>query len=206
LRSKFPEKVDSSTLQSYGLAKNNESYIINTLRFLGLIDKDGARIESAHEAFLKGDDEFVTSFAKLVQVSYKGLFDLRGDSAWELDKPKLTTFFRTQDKSTELVGSRQADTFIRLAELAGKRPAGNEPEGRTTKPSRGTTKPPTKKPKTPRVPQGPKEEVNEGGSEERKKLPVSLSVRIEVNLPATTDQSVYDAIFRSIRENFVEGA
>jgi hypothetical protein len=30
-----------------------------------------------------------------------------------------------------------------------------------------------------------------------------LTVRIEVNLPATGDQDTYDKIFKSIRENFL---
>jgi hypothetical protein len=34
---------------------------------------------------------------------------------------------------------------------------------------------------------------------------VGLTVRIEVNLPAAADQETYDRIFRSIRENLLNG-
>jgi hypothetical protein len=34
---------------------------------------------------------------------------------------------------------------------------------------------------------------------------VGLTVRVEVNLPANGDQETYDRIFRSIRENLIDG-
>jgi hypothetical protein len=34
---------------------------------------------------------------------------------------------------------------------------------------------------------------------------VGLTVRIEINLPATGDQDTYDKIFKSIRENLLNG-
>jgi len=33
---------------------------------------------------------------------------------------------------------------------------------------------------------------------------VGLTVRIELNLPATTDQKVYDGIFKSIRQHLID--
>jgi len=33
--------------------------------------------------------------------------------------------------------------------------------------------------------------------------PLTVSVRIELNLPATDNQEVYDKMFRSIRENLL---
>ena len=34
---------------------------------------------------------------------------------------------------------------------------------------------------------------------------LGLTVRIEINLPATGDQETYDKIFKSIRENLLNG-
>ena len=45
LRKGFPAKVDAGYLQRFNIARANESYIISVLRFLGLIDEDGNRIE-----------------------------------------------------------------------------------------------------------------------------------------------------------------
>jgi hypothetical protein len=35
--------------------------------------------------------------------------------------------------------------------------------------------------------------------------PIGLTVRIEINLPADGDQETYDRIFRSIKENLLNG-
>lgn len=204
LRSSFPEKVDAAVLKKLAIAPNNESYIINTIRFLGVIDKESARTQAAHDLFVLGDDDFKNGFATMIKEAYKSLFDLHQDDAWALEKPKLVSFFRTEDKSTELVGNRQTDTFIRLAEIGGKREAGvsangNAPKREAVKRSstdsvRAKAKKPSKsdaagvEPKVPRT----------GDS-----AAVSLAVKIEVNLPATADQGVYDAIFKSIRANLI---
>ena len=37
------------------------------------------------------------------------------------------------------------------------------------------------------------------------KRDLGLTVRIEINLPATGDQETYDKIFKSIRENLLNG-
>lgn len=47
-----------------------------------------------------------------------------------------------------------------------------------------------------------KEAANTGGNGADA---VGLTVRIEVNLPASGDQATYDRIFRSIRENLING-
>jgi hypothetical protein len=51
----MPSTVSAQTLQKFGIAPNNESYVINTIRFLGLIDSDGKKIDDNTE-FLFGDD------------------------------------------------------------------------------------------------------------------------------------------------------
>lgn len=209
LRSSFPGKVDAAVLKKLGIASNNESYIINTLKFIGVIDNEGNRIEDAHKVFVLGDDEFLPRLADMVKSAYKGLFGLYDESAWTLEKARLVSFFRTEDKSTELVGSRQADTFIRLSELAGKRAiatAGNakasKREGRErhgkAAPKRKADSTRKGSPETGISPPGTKQDGH------TKDSPVSLAVRIEVNLPATSDQAVYDAIFKSIRANLID--
>ena len=41
LRKAFPQTVSSETVKKLGLASNNESYVINALQFIGIIDSDG---------------------------------------------------------------------------------------------------------------------------------------------------------------------
>lgn len=45
LRENFPATVTSETVKKFGLASNNESYVINALQFIGAIDEEGKRTE-----------------------------------------------------------------------------------------------------------------------------------------------------------------
>src|SRR2546427_3646057 len=83
-RKSFPGTVDASTLQKLGFAPNNESYVLNVLRFLGLIDQEGKRTTEATKTFnLHEDDDFSKAFAALVSKAYTALFELHGDAAWD---------------------------------------------------------------------------------------------------------------------------
>jgi Family of unknown function (DUF5343) len=42
-RGSFPAKVNADTLKKLGYAPKNESYVLNVLRFLGLIDEEGKK-------------------------------------------------------------------------------------------------------------------------------------------------------------------
>ena len=209
-RKSFPGIVDSDTLKKLSLAPNNESYLINIIRFLGLIDGENKKTTTATKIFTQHDDEvFAKGFAEVVAASYKELLDLRGNDAWTLDQNSLIAFFRQSDQSTAIVGQRQANTFQTLAVVSGKRTAASNNSAPKQK-SGTSVKPAISKPKksatTAKISDGvqdvvPKQEGNNGG----RSGAVGLTVRIEINLPAQGDQDTYDRIFKSIRENFLSG-
>jgi len=202
LRKSFPKELTAETLRKLGIAPKNESYVINVLRFLGVIDSEGNKVGGKSDVFLQHkDDDFAKAVEKLVRDSYEELFELHEDVAWTLDRGSLVQFFRTTDHSTEVVGTRQATTFQTLAALAGhgERPPTAEPavqrkrDKEKGKKSKGGTTP-AKVSEPPPVFQ---RTVN-GGRD------VGLTVRIEVNLPADGDQETYDRIFQSIRKNLID--
>ena len=207
LRKSFPKEVTADTLRKLGVAPKNESYAINVLRFLGVINDEGKKVDTKAKAFVQHqDDAFSAEFAKLVRDSYEELFELHGDAAWKLDRNSLTQFFRTTDHSTEVVGTRQASTFAALAALSGhadvptpkaasavKKPKASVQEGSRNKATR---------PKKPPESGASSNEGNNGAGPS----PVGLTVRIEVNLPASGDQETYDRIFQSIRKNLINGS
>lgn len=119
LRKNFPATVTSETVKKFSLAPNNESYVINALQFIGVIDQDGKRTEKGHDVFVLADDQFPAAFEALLRDAYKDIFDLRGDDAWTMTKPQLTAYFRTADKTSEAIGARQAGVFIVFRNLAG---------------------------------------------------------------------------------------
>jgi hypothetical protein len=198
-RKSFPSKVAADTLRKLGIAPNNESYVINTLRFIDAIDADGNKTEVSTSAFNQHDPTaFQTAFGEMLKKAYKELFALRGEETWGLPLDSLISFFRNTDQTSDLVGRRQASTFQALASLAGhgEAPAQSKPslkpkETKTTKARAIKTggEAPTD------VPLKPNGDTRE----------VGLTVRIEVNLPPAGDQETYDRIFRSIRENLLNG-
>src|SRR6266853_6350621 len=118
LRRSFPATVSADTLKKLGIAPKNESYLINILRFLSVINEEGKRTDRATKAFnLHDDAEFQRAFGQIVTDSYVDLFALHGDATWKLDPNALITFFRQADQSSEIVGTRQANTFRTLAAL-----------------------------------------------------------------------------------------
>jgi hypothetical protein len=203
LRKAFPAQVSAETLRKLGIAPNNETYVINILRYIGVIDADGKKTNEAGPIFSKHEDsEFQKAFADLVKSSYSDLFDLHGNEAWSLPSDKLISFFRGTDQTSAIVGQRQAGTFQTLAGLAGQM------EIPSVKPA------PNQKKVAPKS-------ISGGKSKEAKVLKsdgtlgkieppngnrdLGLTVRIEINLPVAADQETYDRIFKSIRENLING-
>ncbi len=206
-RRSFPSEVTAETLRKLGVAPKNESFVINVLQFLGVIDGDGNKVGAKTSAFVQHkDEEFQREFETLVRDAYGELFDLYGDDAWEMDRASLVQFFRSSDHSSEIVGIRQASTFTCLAGLSGRIDLPQQRETAARKKS--ATEPPAKPAARSRASGGHRPPVNH----EPAKLPsgntpdqrVGLTVRIEVNLPADGDQDTYDNIFRSIRKNLID--
>jgi hypothetical protein len=211
LKKSFPANFNSEVLKKLGFAPKNESYIINIVRFLRLIDDKGARTNEANKTFTLHDaDSFQQAFSDIVRAAYSDLFSLHGEEAWGLNDSKLITFFRQTDQSSQLVGSRQAATFRALAAYAGKvetaafqkakgnngiAKPGSSKKSKTTSAGAAVGIPPTVQTKV-------DTNADDLGSGNRN---LGLTVRIEINLPATGDQETYDKIFKSIRENLLNG-
>lgn len=203
LRKSIPPVVDATTLKKLGLASQNESYIINILLFINILSEEGTPTDLARKVFSLHDNvEFQKEFSEMVKTAYLGLFKLHGDAAWKLDLDKLISFFRNNDQTSSVVGTRQARTFLTLATISGK-----SDEQKTTQ----------KKPSVSK--KGEKHQINKGKKatpSKEKKLQnndsllndetvnkFGLTVRIEINLPAQADQETYDRIFKSIKENLL---
>jgi hypothetical protein len=204
LRRNFPASVTSETVKKFGLASNNESYVINALQFVAVIDSDGKRIERAHDIFLKSDNEFEDGFSELVREAYKDLFDTRGEQAWTLSKTELTSYFRAADKTSEIIAGRQASVFQVFAGIAGQSESsqsGPRPTGSKLKSGKSTPK--AKKSITPEDPAASPEANKMKINPENAKRDLAMTVRIEINLPSSATQDTYDMIFKSIRNNLI---
>ncbi len=206
-RKSFPATVDAAYFKRMAIAPGNESYLINILRFLGLIDESGAKVDEAANAFYGSDEHFQEGLTALLQKAYKPVFDELGPDAWNAGRDSLTHWFRMVDKTTELIGGRQASTFLALAGASGN---GAPVEARS--PSKTTPKAPAKTPpkKSSAASDAPPKDdiqkppsggltVNGGGSSDGG--PIGLSVRVEINVPVGATADEYDAMFASIRKH-----
>lgn len=206
LRKNFPATVSSDTVKKFAIASNNESYVINALHFIGVIDEEGKRTPKGHDVFLLGNDAFPKAFEGLIREAYRDLFELRGDDAWMLSKAELSTYFRTSDKTSEMIGSRQAGLFQVFARLAGHETgatngaSGSAPKAKASKPKAAAQKP-AKAAKI-ILPDGEAEQPAAKERDGRKDM--ALTVRIEINLPANGSQETYDNIFKGIRANLID--
>lgn len=216
LRKSFPAKVTAETFKKLGIAPNNETYIINILRFLEIVDGEGNKNAKAASVLVQHDEaEFQKGFAGLIESSYEALFELHGADAWIAPIDKLISFFRNSDHTSDIVGRRQATTFQTLAAISGKLD-GQLPKAASTKPkktdgpvSKKFAKPVIKKTSvakdSPTTPQNAGTGVGGGigAAGHTSTGDMALTVRIEINLPVGGDQETYDNIFKSIRENLL---
>ena len=208
LRKSFPQKISSDTVKKLGLASNNESYVINALQFIKLINEEGAKTELAGKVFSHHkDEEFSSAFSELVKNAYSGLFELYNDGAWALETDDLITFFRQSDQTSDAIGKRQAGVFKMFAGISGHL---TTPALRNNTSSVGkSTKTITKKVVSPKLksksvtplatPVNIHRPSNSSGRD------FGLSVRVEINLPANGSKETYDNIFKSIKENLIDG-
>ena len=200
LRKNFPTTVTSETVKKFGLASNNESYVINALQFVGVIDEEGKRTTKGHDTLVLPDDAFPKAFEEMVKVAYADLFDLRGEDAWTMTKGELTGYFRTTDKTSEVIGGRQASVFQMFRSLAGHEmsevKAAAKPSGKLRA---SKDKPATQQKTRAAQTEGDAVRVEVRTLEQRKDM--ALTVRIEINLPANGSKETYDNIFKSIRAN-----
>jgi hypothetical protein len=203
--------INQSFLKKLGLASNNETYVINILRFIDVIDEKGKKTGDAAKVFNQHDDaKFRSGFEALIKKAYSELFSLHGENSWTLNQDSLIQYFRTSDETSAIVGKRQATVFRALSALSGHAEVPIQ-KGKTK-----NTPASKKKVSKKAAKQKPTDTVsaatdnNSGGAgganQDTGKRDVGLTVRVEINLPADGDQETYDRIFKSIRENLIDAS
>lgn len=205
LKKNFPATVTSDTVKKLGLASQNESYVINALQFIGLIDEKGKRLDKGHAVLTTHDEgAFKKAFEGLVRDAYKDLFDLRGEDAWTMTKSELIGYFRSADKTSDVIGTRQAGVFQAFRALAGHEQGGAaQPKSGATKPKEKAAKVKPQKEKNGKPPPEVKTSLNNPAQADTSRRDVALTVRIEINLPTEGSQETYDNIFKSIKANLL---
>lgn len=196
LKNSFPNTVDAAYLQKSGLAPGNEGSALGVLRFIGVTDDENKKVDPAWKLFNKSDAEFEKGLLKILTEKYADLIQIYPE-AWKTEKSKLVHYFREADDTGKTTGGRQASTFLTLAELAGCEVSQSSASRKTSAKPSPKTKAKPKQPGTKTPPAMPPKV-------EPLTSPVQFAIRIEMNLPVTDDQKVYDALFKSMRENLID--
>ena len=186
-----PEKFTSRFLLELGFASTNDRFIIGVMKGLGFLDEGGVPSERYY-AFLD-DTQSDRVLAEAIQEAYGDLFRVNS-KANEMDqtqvKQKLKTL--TRGAKSDSVVTKMAMTFVTLCRLANFKAVGAPPKERAKEEG-----PPKEKPAPPAKVKPHRDEHKSANR------PFDLSYAIHIELPATRDPAVYDAIFRALKEHIL---
>lgn len=200
LAAQAPERFSLKFLENLGFTSTNDRLFIGILKDLGFLNRDGAPQTRYFEFLDRSRSRQV--LAAGIREAFAGLFGINtraNELPTEEVKNKLRTLYA--GKKTDLVISNISKTFRALCDYADFSEAptnGNSngnPDASAVQPSQPMQPEPASQDGRPAV-------TRDGQTSGRGKITVSgLQYHINIVLPDTRDQAVYDAIFKSLREH-----
>jgi hypothetical protein len=178
-KAQVPPRFTHDFLRTLGFKSTNDRSFINVLKGLGFLDANSVPTQAYRD--LRDKKAGGGVLARQLRQAYRGLF-LADENAHELSVEDLKGKFATLTGKDQSVVQKMASTFKALAGIADFKLAA-----------------------TPAVTTAAEEPVESPALEQVTPRPSSLSFAhtIYINLPATRDVAVYDAIFKSIREHLL---
>jgi hypothetical protein len=179
-----PEKFTTRFLEQLEFKSTNDRNIIGVLKSLNFLDESGAPKQRYFDYLDETQHKAVMGQA--IQEAYGDLFKVN-NKAYEMSQPDIKAKLKTltQGSKSEAVLLKMAMTFVALCKEA-----------------TFTGAPIVKKPMDEQKVEKPGEKKDIEYHEDKKR-PMTLSYVINIELPSTRDQAVYDAIFRSLREHIL---
>lgn len=183
----IPDKVTTRYLPSIGFKSSNDRYLVGIIKSLGFVDSSGVPTDLWKEYRNKEEGPIV--IASAIRETYSDLFKIYPD-AYQKDDEALRNFFVSNTSVGDKAVSFMVRTFKALCELADF-----DQEIDTQEPDK-----PSIKVRTTEKPQDPPEEMQ---VKSIGKQGFTLNVNIQLTLPETKDDIVYDKIFESIKKHFL---
>lgn len=192
LEAQPPERFSTRFLESLGFTSTNDRLFIGILKDLGFLNRDGTPQQRYFDFLDRSRSKSV--LADGIREAYADLFAVN-TKANELSiadaKNKLRTLYA--GKKTDLVIGNIAKTFRALCDLADFTSV-SQPRIPSVQP---VEQPPAPLDREPAARPAPEEPAPNLG-----RIRVSgLQYHINIVLPETRDQAVFDAIFKSLREH-----
>ena len=177
-----PDKINTNTLPKLGYKSKNDRPIVKILKFIRFIDEKG--VPTQNYINFRDTSKAKVVMANALRKAYSELFKLYPD-AYKQNDENLKNFFRPTTKAGEQVVIRMVDTFKVLCSFADFEKSLPETE---IKDEESKRKKREEIKGVPRLPSG-----------------VTININIQLALPATDDASVYDKIFKALKEHLLSG-
>jgi hypothetical protein len=181
-RAQVPDKFTNPFLQALGHKSTNDRAFINVWKGLAFLDANSTPTPSYREFRDKSIAKAV--LARQIRIAYRGLFNV-DENAQNLTVEALKGKLATLTGKDDAVVQKMAQTFKALCKEADFNTTIKKHEVKPEEAAEAVVESPALDEVTPRLPG------------------LSFSHTIYINLPATRDVAVYDAIFKSIREHLL---
>jgi hypothetical protein len=182
-----PERVTFEFLKTLGFSSSNDRPIITIMKGIGFLDQNGAPTE-LYKAF-RDPHQGPKVLAHALRTAYADLF-LANTRAQDLPMDKLGGIIATKTSKSDTVTKLIAGTFKTLARAADFSESTTESKPHEVAAAKingavhdGATQQITREDSGPHV------------------VGTALHYNIQVHLPTTTDITVYNAIFKSMKEH-----
>jgi Family of unknown function (DUF5343) len=185
-----PERVTFEFLKTLGFKSSNDRPIIGVLKAIGFLDANGTPTDS-YRSF-RDPDLGPKVLARALRSAYSDLY-LANMKAHDLPLEKLKGIIATKTSKGDVVVKLIASTFKTLAKSADFSEPAGEPE---KKPAKTVDQPKgldDAEHKSPAIPQS----LGHGAGV------TGFHYNIQIHLPTTTDITVYNAIFKSLKEHLL---
>jgi hypothetical protein len=171
----IPEKVDTQWLSSMGFRSGNDSYILRVLDFIGFVDNS----KKPTDLWKKYKDPTTARavLAQAIQTGYSDLFDTYRD-AHRKDREALYAYFSSRTGKAKTTVDLMVTTFTNLCRLADFEAVTPELKPELVVPS---PVPPVR--------------IEKGIPE--------IHINIQLHLPPTTDPTVFDNLFKSMKKHLL---
>ena len=184
-KAQVPAKFTNAFLQALGFKSTNDRAFINVWKGLGFLD--GSSTPTDHYKEFRDKAKAKAVLARQIRLAYKGLFEVDENAqnlAAESVKGKLATLTGKDDSVLKKM-AMTFKAFCKEADFTVATGTAAKPADTPTAAAEVVVESPALDQVTPRL----------GG--------LAFSHTIYINLPATRDIAVYDAIFKSIREHLL---
>lgn len=191
-----PPRIHTKFIESLGYKSKNDRKFIGVLRFLGLIDDSGIPT-GAYRSTLRHGEQGRAELARLTRESYADLFATYPD-AHRKDNEALQNFFTAHTDLGRRAVQAMADTFkvvCSFADFEAEAPAHSKNTDEQNAPAENNRQVVQEESigTHANVPE------NIGFSSQ----PLTINVNIQLELPATSETDVYEALFASMAKHIM---